>query len=90
LFERFEDFVQTFTIRRGKNRTRDEIEDQTVGEFKVFDYYEEKKISPQNRIRARFIYALAAKLTHFDYNLISLGNIQSVSFTQQSQRSITT
>jgi hypothetical protein len=60
LFERFEDFVQTFTIRRGKNRTRDEIEDQTVGEFKVFDYYEEKKIGLQNRIRARFIYALAA------------------------------
>ncbi|XP_028412829.1 myoferlin-like isoform X1 [Dendronephthya gigantea] len=33
-FERFEDFVQTFTIRRGKNRTREESDEHTVGEFK--------------------------------------------------------
>lgn len=35
LFERFEDFVQTFTIRRGKNRTRENTDEQIVGEFKV-------------------------------------------------------
>ena len=34
-FEKFEDFVQTFTIRRGKNRTRSDDDSHVVGEFKV-------------------------------------------------------
>ena len=34
-FEKFEDFVQTFTIRRGKNRTKSDDNCHIVGEFKV-------------------------------------------------------
>lgn len=34
-FERFEDFISTFPIRRGKTKSNDEEDDTVVGELKV-------------------------------------------------------